>query len=122
MESQGCSIDRLLSSLETLVDQEAAQVAAGDHGGVLRTQQRATPVVIRLAELGARTTDASAHARVVALLSKRQRSQHQLAAQIGRVRCELARARESQHRLAGIAPLYFGKPNRRLVRRLSALS
>jgi hypothetical protein len=121
MESPARSIDRLLASLETLVDQEAAQVAAGDHGGVLRTQQRATPVVTRLAELGARTTDAAAHARVVALLSKRQRSQQQLSAQIGRVRSELGRARESQQRLAGIAPLYFGRSNRRLARRLSAL-
>jgi hypothetical protein len=122
MESKGRSIDRLLTSLETLVDQEAAQVAAGDLGGVLLTQKRATPVVARLAELGAKTTDAAAHARVVALLAKRQRSQQQLAAQISRVRGELVRARESQQRLAGIAPLYFGRPNKRLVRRLSALS
>jgi len=122
MESLGRSIDRLLGSLETLVDQEAAQVANGDHGGVLRTQQRATPVVARLAELGARTTDAAAHARVVAILAKRQRSQQQLAAQISRVRSELGRAREGQQRLAGIAPLYFSGSNRRLVRRLSALS
>jgi hypothetical protein len=121
MESIGRSIDRLLTSLETLVDREAAQVAAGDHGGVLITQKRATPVVMRLAELSARTTDAGAHARVVALLARRQRSQQQLAAQISRVRSELGRARESQRRLAGIAPLYFGRPNRRLVRRLSAL-
>jgi hypothetical protein len=122
METPGRSIDRLLTSLETLVDREAAQVAAGDHGGVLATQQRATPVVVRLAELGARMTDAAAHARVVALLAKRQSSQQQLAAQISRVRGELARARESQQRLAGIAPLYFGRRNKKLVRRLSALS
>jgi uncharacterized protein with PIN domain len=121
MESRSRSIDRLLTALETLVDQEATQVAAGDLGGILKTQKRTAPVVERLAEIGAHSTDAAAHARVAAVLEKRRQSRQHLAEQISRVRCELDRARASQRRLAGIAPLYFGRARKRPARRLSAL-
>jgi hypothetical protein len=121
MESKSRSIDRLLTALETLVGQEAAQVAAGDHGGVLKTQERTAPVVERLAELGARTADAGAHARIAAVLARRRRSQQLLAEQINRVGHELDRARASQRRLAGIAPLYFARPRKRAAGRLSAV-
>jgi hypothetical protein len=122
MESPAQAIGRLLTALEKLVDQEAIHVAAGDHGGVIRTQQRATPVVERLAELGARVVDASAFDRVASLLEKRQRSQQALAVQIGRVREELLRARASQNRLAAIAPVYVGRARRSVARRLCAVS
>jgi hypothetical protein len=122
MESQAHAIDRLLTVLERLVDQEAIQVAAGDHGGVIRTQKRAAPVVERLAELGARVVDAAAHGRMATLLEKRQRSQLMLAAQMARVREELQRARASQNRLASIGPVYVGLARRSVARRLSAVS
>jgi hypothetical protein len=79
-------------------------------------------VVERLASIGARSADAEAHARVATLLEKRQRSQQFLAVQIARVREELARTRESQQRLARIAPVYVGQAKRRLARRLCAVS
>jgi|HubBroStandDraft_5_1064220.scaffolds.fasta_scaffold279377_2 hypothetical protein len=122
METQAQAIERLLTALEKLVEQESLQVTQGDHGAVLRTQQRATPIVERLVELGARVVDPSAHNRVVALLEKRQRSQQLLAVQMARVREELARTRASQNRLASIAPVYVGQARRRLTRRLCAVS
>jgi hypothetical protein len=121
MESRSRSIDRLLTALETLVDREASQVAAGDHKGILRTQQRTAPVVMRLAELGADAADSAARARVAAVVAKRRQSRQVLAERISRVRCELDRARASQRRLAGIAPLYFGRAKKRPARRLCAL-
>jgi hypothetical protein len=122
MESEPQAIERLLTALEKLVEQETLQVDQGDHGAVLRTQQRATPIVERLVELGSRVVDASAHSRVVGLLEKRQRSQQLLAVQMARVREELARTRASQNRLASIAPVYVGQARRRLTRRLCAVS
>jgi hypothetical protein len=122
MESQAHAIERLLAVLERLADQEALHVASGDHDAVVRTQKRATPVVERLAELGANVVDARAHARVVTVLEKRQHSQQVLAAQIARVREELLLARASQNRLSSIAPVYVGLARRGVARRLSAVS
>lgn len=122
MESRTRAIDRLLCALERLVDEESVRVAVGDHAGLLRTQQRTTPVVVRLAELGGQISDPAAHRRVAALLEKRQRSQQLLAVQMGKVREELIRARASQSRLAAIAPVYLGRARRRLERRLCAVS
>lgn len=122
MESQAHAIERLLAVLERLADQEALQVASGDHDAVVRTQKRATPVVERLAKLGANVVDALAHARVVTVLEKRQHSQQVLAAQIARVREELMRARASQNRLSSIAPVYVGLARRGVARRLCAVS
>jgi urocanate hydratase len=122
MESQDQAIKRLLTVLERLADQEALFVASGDHAGVVRTQQKATPVVERLATLGAGVVDARAHARVATLLEKRQRSQQALAAQMAQVREELLRTRASQNRLSSIAPLYVGLAKRGVARRLCAVS
>jgi hypothetical protein len=122
MESQSHAIERLLAVLERLADQEALNVASGDHDAVIRTQKRATPVVERLAVLGANVVDARAHARVVTVLEKRQHSQQVLAAQIARVREELLLARASQNRLSSIAPVYVGLARRGVARRLSAVS
>ncbi len=122
MESNAHAIERLLTALERLADQEALHVASGDHGGVVRTQQKATPVVERLAMLGAGIVDARAYARVVSLLEKRQRSQQALAAQMAQVREEMLRTRASQNRLSSIAPVYVGMASRRVARRLCAVS
>jgi hypothetical protein len=122
MESPSHAVTRLLQALETLVEQEAVQIASGDHCGVLRTQRRATPVVERLAQIGARAADPAAHARIAVLLERRQRSQERLAAQIGRIREELSRTAASQHRLARIAPVYISGTGRCVPRRLSAVS
>jgi hypothetical protein len=122
MESKAHAIERLLSALEKLADQEALQVAERDHKGVVRTQRKATPIVERLAELGTGIVDARARERVATLLEKRQRSQQVLAAQIVIVREELVRSRASQNRLSTIAPAYLGAPGRFVARRLCAVS
>jgi septum formation inhibitor MinC len=96
---------RLLAALEDLVAQEAALMRAADFTGVLATQERAAPLVERLAALAA-TADAAVRIRVSAVLALRSRSLEWLGAEMARVRTELQSMQVSRRRVAQIAPVY----------------
>jgi len=101
--AQTCA--RLLSALEDLVAQEALLLRAADFAGVLATQERAAPLVERLAAL-AGTADAAIRVRINGVLSLRSRSLEWLAAEMARVREDLQTMQVSSRRVAQIAPVY----------------
>lgn len=121
METREHAFSRLVRALQTLVEQEAAQIAARDYRGVVKTQQRATPVVARLAELGASAADADSLVRVAALMVRRQQSQDLLAVQIAQTGEALRRSSESKRRISQIAPAYGTAARAHAARRLCAV-
>jgi hypothetical protein len=96
---------RLLAALEDLVAQEAVQLRAADFPGVLATQERAAPLIGRLAAL-ATTADAAVRVRIAGVLALRSRSLDWLGAEMARVRDELSAMQVSRRRVAQIAPVY----------------
>jgi hypothetical protein len=106
---------RLLAALEDLVSQEAVLLRAADYPGVLAAQERAAPLVERLAALAA-TADAAVRTRVAAVLALRSASLDWLAGEMDRVRGELAAMESSERRVAQVAPAYRDRsvPNRHL--------
>lgn len=120
METAAQSLARLVGALERLVAQEAIQAVAGDHAGVLATQRRATPIVLRLAELGRQATTPATRVRLAGIADRRRETQHFLANRITSVRAELARTRTFQHRLKKVAPAY--RSHQPAVGRLLAVS
>jgi hypothetical protein len=121
MESPRNAFARLAAALDTLVDQELAQIATRDYQGVLRTQQRTTPVVEQLAQIGAGAADPEAQERVRRLMAKRQRSHELLADQISIAREALSRTDATRRRLSQIAPAYTYGSQAVVPRRLSAV-
>jgi hypothetical protein len=106
---------RLLAALEDLVSQEAVLLRAADYSGVLSTQERAAPLIERLAALAA-TADAAVRTRVAAVTVLRARSLEWLAGEIARVRIELAEMAVSERQVARVAPVYMSNtsPRQRL--------
>ena len=96
---------RLLGALEDLAAQEALLLRGADFPGVLATQERAAPLVERLAAL-AGTGDAAVRLRVSAVLTLRSSSLDWLGAEMTRVRAELQSMQVSRRRIAQIAPAY----------------
>jgi hypothetical protein len=121
MESPTRAISRLVVALETLVEQEALQIATRDHAGILRTQRKVALVVQKLAQIGSHAADADSRARVARLLVRRRRTQEDIAARISHLSQELSRVRRGRGMLAKIVPLYGGA-KRHLHRRLSAVT
>ena len=106
MEAPGQKFYRLVSALDDLVAQEAANVAARDYAAVADIQSRANPLVAALASLGAGAADAMARARVASLLSRRQGNIELIDSQLATARAELQAVQESTGRVARIAPTY----------------
>ncbi len=106
---------RLLTALEDLVSQEAVLLRAADYSGVLATQERAAPLVERLAAL-ATTADAAVRMRVAAVTALRSRSLEWLAGEMARVRTELSEMAASERQVARVAPVYMSNasPRQRL--------
>ncbi len=110
---------RLLTALEDLISQEEVLLRAADYLGVLATQERAAPLVDRLAGL-AMHADLATRSRITALVARRTEGLELLAAEIERTRVELSEMQASQHRAARIAPVY-GSLLTPMVGRLSAV-
>lgn len=115
MASPAHTCARLLTALEDLASQEAVLLRAADFAGVLATQERAAPVVERLAALAA-TADAAVRLRVEAVIALRSRSLEWLAGEMARVRTELAGLEANERQIARVVPAYMGNtsPRRRL--------
>jgi hypothetical protein len=120
METPPQTFARLLAALEELAACESIQVAAGDHAGTLRTQQRASSVVERLAELGPDAADAPARARLAALLCTREIACRGISTRIECLRGELARVRLDLRRLMVIGFFHQGGGNRPAGHQLTA--
>ncbi len=120
MSSPAQTCARLLAALEDLVSQEAVLLRAADFSGVLATQERAAPLVERLAAL-ATTADAAVRTRVAAVIALRSRSLEWLAGEMERVRSELAGMEASERQVARVAPVYMSHagPRQRLGVRIA---
>jgi hypothetical protein len=106
VETPEQAMTRLVGALELLSAQEALQAKAGNHAGARATQQRAAPLIQRLAELGAAAVTGPTRIRLAALAEQRRQSQVRMGAELVRIRQELARTRVIQNRLKRLAPAY----------------
>jgi len=97
---------RLVGALELLYAQEAVQSREGHHAAARATQQRSAPLIQRIAELGAAAVTGPTRIRLAALAEHRRQSQVRMAAELARLRQEMARIRVIQNRLKRIAPAY----------------
>ena len=107
VETPAQTVARLLTALEDLVDQETVLLHSGNYQGVLRTQQRAAPLVECLAGLGAAAGDA-ARDRIASVVNQRRASENWLAGALARGRDELRQLRIDQRRLGQVRPAYGG--------------
>lgn len=105
MSTTAATCARLLGALEDLAAQEALLLRAADFQAVLATQERAAPLVERLAAL-AGTADAAVRIRVSGVLALRARSLEWLSAEMARVRADLQQMQSSHRRIAQFAPVY----------------
>ncbi|MBC7368313.1 MAG: hypothetical protein H7343_16130, partial [Undibacterium sp.] len=101
---------RLLAALEALVSQGASLLRAADFAGVLATQERAAPVVERLAAL-APAAHVAVRMRVETVIALRSRSLEWLAGEMDRVRAELSAMETSERQVARVAPAYMSSPS-----------
>lgn len=99
---------RLVAALEDLAAGEGVALRAGDYAGALALQERAGPLVARLAGLAA-GVDAAVRARVLALVERRRGHAARLQEAMDHARGELARMAEGRRTVARIAPVY-GRP------------
>lgn len=121
MKTPAASFVRLLGALEDLAAQEDMLLATEDYAAVVRTQERAAPLVDELARLGAAAITSDLRPRLQALLERRERSQVRLAAQIAQTRDALLRTQSKQRRISQVAPAYGNHGARRELRQLSAV-
>ena len=101
MEARRQTFHRLVSALDELVAQEAANLACNDYAGVGEIQRRAAPVVAALANLGSDVADAMARAKVASLLSRRQNNIDLIESQLATTRAEFAAVRARTARIPG---------------------
>ena len=106
METPEQAMTRLVGALELLYAQEAVQSREGHHAAARATQQRSAPLIQRIAELGAAAVTGPTRIRLAALAEHRRQSQVRMAAELARLRQEMARIRVIQNRLKRIAPAY----------------
>ncbi len=108
MESTRQKFERLVAALEVLVAAEADTLAAGEYVAMRDIQRRAAPLVAALAELAPAVKDKPAHARLAALLARRQGTIDRLGSRLAATRVELETLHTSSRRVAKIAPVYGG--------------
>jgi hypothetical protein len=106
METPAQTCLRLMAALEDLTAQEVATMEARDFAGAIALQDRATPLIERLARFGSEFLDQSLRTRMLALLARRNRTGEWLAEQIACVRADLEQAQTASCRVAQIAPAY----------------
>jgi hypothetical protein len=119
MESRKQSVARLLGALEVLYDREAALIAAGDHRGLLKAQERSRAVLDGLRDLGGEIDGAEAQALGARVLEVRRRNQERIAARVSVLRGDLCTVQASQRRLAMVVPAY-GRGRGRAASRIFA--
>jgi hypothetical protein len=121
METPSRALSRLVASLETLIDQEALEVASGDFAGFQRTQQRVGPLVAKLAQIGSGPVDETMRVRLAALAARRGQIRVIIASRVTHLRAELTRVGNGLRRLSSVSTFYSGAANRSTRRRLSAI-
>jgi len=120
MEARARKFHRLLDALDALVAQETATLHAREFAAVAPIQERAGPLFTGLAELGPEAADAVARARVAAIVARRQHNIDFLESQLAVAREELHAVRQSEQRVARVAPAY-GRAYRAPAGRLRAV-
>jgi hypothetical protein len=106
METPRQTALRLLSALEDFAAQEANLLRTLDFVEAVGFQERAAPLVQKLAELADDSEVAALRPRVAALLARREQNRHFIDAHLERLQGELRRIEEARVRLARLAPAY----------------
>lgn len=109
METPFQAARRLLTALEDLAEQEAANLRNLDLVEAVQITERAAPLVQKLGELATDPTVAPLRPRVEALIVQRRQSAQLLDSHLARVQSELRRIDEARARLACVAPVYAAK-------------
>jgi hypothetical protein len=119
METPAQQCTRLLAALKDLLAEESVLIGAQDYAAVTRIQERAAPLVERLAAL-APAADIEARASAISVMALRNQNLERMAAQIAAVEGALEQTREARSRLTQVAPAYRSSPPI-AVRRLRAI-
>ncbi|MBI2517604.1 MAG: hypothetical protein HYV95_11940 [Opitutae bacterium] len=106
METPLQTAKRLITALEELVAQEAANLRNLDLVEAVQVTERAAPLVQKLGELANEPGVAPLRPRVEALIIQRQQSTQMLDSHLARMQSELRRIDEARARLSKVAPAY----------------
>lgn len=108
-------LSRLVGTLEDFCGQETVLFRAADYDGIRAVQERAAPVVSRVAAL-APAGEAAIHERVARLIERRAELILEMKAASGRTGRELAEVSEGVRQCARVAPAYAARntPRKRL--------
>ncbi len=96
---------RLVGALEDVVGQEAVLFRAADYDGIRAVQEKAAPIVARLATLGP-IGGVVVNERVARLIERRAAVVGQMRSACGRVKHELSGVLEGAQQCARVAPAY----------------
>lgn len=107
--AQRCA--RLVAALEELAAQEECALREGEFAVVETIQERAGAVIGDLASQPIAMADEALRDRLIAVSARRARSSERLAAELSRLRADLADTRASKGRVAQIAPVYGSSPS-----------
>lgn len=98
-------LSRLVGALEDVVGQEAILFHAADYAGIRASQERAGPIVTRLAEMSS-SAGAAISARVVALIERRATLILEMKLVSGQMRRDLTEVGEYERQFGRVAPAY----------------
>lgn len=108
METPLQTARRLLGALEELAAEEAANLSNLDFVEAVQVIERATPLVVRLAELAEHPEVHSLRPQVQDLLIRRRQNVALLDRHLTGIQSEMRRVDEARGRLARVAPVYAG--------------
>src|SRR3954469_15906888 len=106
MESPAQMCARLVAALEDLTAQEAASLQARDFESAIELQDRAAPLIEHLVTHWPEVPDPGLKARILAVITCRNKTGEWLAEQIAETRRQLDETQVAERRVAQIAPAY----------------
>jgi hypothetical protein len=106
MENPAQMCARLVAALEDLTAQEAASLEARDFEATIVLQDRAAPLIEHLVTHWPAVADSSLKTRILAVISRRNKTGEWLAEQIAETRRQLQETQVAERRVARIAPAY----------------
>jgi hypothetical protein len=98
-------LSRLVGALEDVVGQEATLFRAADYSGIRATQERAGPIITRLAEMSS-SAGAAISARVVELIERRAALLLEMKRVSGQMSRDLKEVDEYERQFGRVAPVY----------------
>jgi hypothetical protein len=105
MSDAARELARLVGVLEDVFEQEAVLFRASDYDGIRAVQEKAEPIVARVATLGP-IGGAAISERVTRLIRRRAALVVQLGTACSNLKHELSEVREGEQQCARVAPAY----------------